>query len=102
MGAGARRQLAAGGLVAAERTRHLGEFEAERVVQQEARALERRQPLEQQHQGDGNVLRQLVGAGLVEALVDHRFRQPRADVELAPRPRDCRRSMHSRVTTVPR
>ena len=61
MRAGARRQLAARGLAAAERARHFGEVEAEHVVQQEARTLERRQPLEHQHQGDRNIVRQLAG-----------------------------------------
>jgi hypothetical protein len=85
VGAGARRQLAAGGLVAAERTRHLGEFEAERVVQQEARALERRQPFQHQHQRDRDVVGEIAGFVIVEGFVDHRLGQPLPDIDFAAR-----------------
>ena len=62
--AGARRKLAAGRLAAAERAPHLGRFEAEHVVQQKARALERREPLEDEHQGDRDVVRKIADRSL--------------------------------------
>jgi hypothetical protein len=54
-------------------------------VQQEARALERRQPFEQHDQGHGNIVGEIAGSLCVEGLIDHRLRQPLADIKLAPR-----------------
>ena len=85
MSAGAGRELAAGRLAATECARHFGEVEAEDVVQQEARPLQRRQPFEHQHQRHRNIVRQLARRLVVEDFVDHRLGQPLADVELAPR-----------------
>ena len=87
MRARARGELPARRFAAAERARHFGKIEPEHVVQQEARALERRQALEHEHQRHRNIVRQIAGGVVVESLVDHRLRQPLPDIELAPRPR---------------
>jgi hypothetical protein len=84
MGAGAGGELPARGLAAAQCAPHFDEVEAEHVVQQEARAFERRQPFEEQHQRDRNILRKLA-VPLAEGFVHHRLRQPRPDIDLAPR-----------------
>jgi hypothetical protein len=84
VGAGAGGELAASRLVAAERTGNLDEVEAEDVVQQEARTLERGEPLEQQHERDRDVVRELAGRLAVERFVDDRLGQPRPHIGLAP------------------
>src|SRR5262245_56982177 len=48
----ARRKLTAGRFAAAERAAHFGKIEAEHIVQQKARTLERRKPLKDKHQRD--------------------------------------------------
>ncbi len=84
MRTGARRQLAAGGLAAVERARYRGEFEPEHIVQQKGGALERRQPFEHQHQGDGEIMGEIAGGAGVKRFVDHRLGQPLSDIKLAP------------------
>jgi hypothetical protein len=86
MRAGASSELAASDLATTERGRHLGEVEAENIVQQEARPFQRGQPFEQQHQGHGNVVRKLACLLGIEGFVDQRLRQPLADVKFALRP----------------
>src|SRR5829696_6279501 len=71
------------------------EGEVEDVMQKEGSALERRKPLQHQEQGDGKIVRQfrhLFGAWLDTEgeRIDHGLRQPRSDIELAPRPRRSR------------
>ena len=56
VGPGARGELPAGGRAAPDRRRDLLEADPEDVVQQEGGALERRQPLEREHQRQGDVL----------------------------------------------
>jgi hypothetical protein len=85
MDAGTRRKLTAGGLAVSKRVRHLSEVEAEDIVQEETRPLQRGEPFQQQHECYGNVMRQIVGPPAIKGFVDHRFRQPLADIELAPR-----------------
>lgn len=75
--AGAGGELAAGGGVAVERGGDLGEVVAEDVVQEEGGALERREALEGEHEGEGDVL---VSCGVV---VDQGVGEPGADVGLA-------------------
>ena len=74
------RELPAGGGAAPDRRRDLLEADPEDVVQQEGGPLERREPLERQHQRQGDVL-------LLLGLLDHRLGKPRADIDLAPAPR---------------
>ena len=80
-------QLTAGSRAALEAAPDLVEVQVEHIVQQEGRAFQRRQPLQREHEGDGNVLGELglrlrVGrpAGV---LVQQRFGQPDADIVLA-------------------
>ena len=82
-----RRELAAGRLGAAQRLAHLRKIEAEHIVQQKARTLERRQTLKNEHQRHRNIVRHIACLGIVEGLVDDRLRQPLADIEFAPRSR---------------
>ena len=73
-------QLAAGGFLPPQRLGYLAIGLPEHVVQQEGRALERREPFQREHQRQGDIL------GLFG--VQHRVGQPRADIGLAPPP--CR------------
>src|SRR5579885_1204245 len=77
MDAGAACKLTAGGAIALDRRRHLVEAEAEHVVQQERRALERREALEDEHERQRDVFLDLL-------FVDDRIGKPGADVGLAP------------------
>ena len=79
MAARPRGELAAGGRVAPDRRRDFLEVQPEHVVQQEGRALERRQTFQRQHQRQGDVL--------LFRLLDDRIGQPRADIGLALVPR---------------
>ena len=81
MPTGAGGKLAAGGFAAAERGGDAGEIEPEHVVQQERGALQRRQPFEDEHQGDGEVVREVVSRVGIEHLIHRRFRQPLADID---------------------
>ena len=85
MRAGARGELAAGRLAAAECTAHFGEVDTEHVVQEEACTLERGQAFERQDQRNGNIVREFAGRFVIEGLVDHRLGQPLTDIKLAPR-----------------
>ena len=77
----AARELAAGGLVAADRLGDLVEADAEHVVQKKGRALERRQALERHHERQRDIV------DLVVRRLDDRLRQPRANIGLALSPR---------------
>ena len=74
-------RLAAGGFAAAERGGDAGKIEPEHVVQQERGALQRRQPFEDEHQGDGEVVCEAVSRVGIEHLIHHRFREPLADID---------------------
>lgn len=68
------------------------EGEVEGVVQEEGGAFERRKPLQHQEERDGKTIgrfRHLLGAWLDTEgeRICHRLRQPRSDIDLAPRPR---------------
>jgi hypothetical protein len=82
MRAGAGGELAAGRRLAADGLGDLLEAHAEHVVQQEGGALQRRQALQRHHQGQGDVL-----VNLVRRRLDDRLGQPGPDIGLAPRPR---------------
>ena len=84
--AGARDELAAGELGAAEDTRDLGVREPEHLVQDEGRALARAQPLEHHQEGGRQALVQLGQLG-GRRLVDQRLGQPRPHVGPATAPR---------------
>jgi len=57
-------------------------------VQQERRTLERRQPVQRQHQGKGQIVGQFGGRIRGKTVgIEHRLRQPRADIELPLHPR---------------
>ena len=79
MAARAGGELAAGGGVALDGGRDLLEVQPEHVVQQEGRPLERRKPLQRQHQRQGDVF-QLV-------LFDDGIGKPGADIGFALAPR---------------
>ena len=85
MATGAGGKLAAGGFAAAERDGDTRKIEPEHVVQQERGALQWRQPFEDQHQGDGEVVREVVSRVGIEHLIHHRFGQPLADIDFMPR-----------------
>ena len=87
-----RGKLAAGRRLAAKHAGNVLEGEVEDVMEKEGSAFERRKPLQHQEQGDGKIVRQfrhLLGAWLDAdgERIGHRFRQPRSDIDLAPRPR---------------
>ena len=54
-------------------------------MQQERGALQWRQPFEDEHQGDGEVVREVVSRVGIEHLIHHRFGQPLADIDFMPR-----------------
>jgi hypothetical protein len=85
MRTGARSELPASSLAAAQCAADFSEVETEHVVQQKARALERRQPFEHQHQRDREVVREIARRVGVERLVHDRFGQPLADIYFATR-----------------
>jgi hypothetical protein len=79
MRAGARGKPAASGFAAAECAAHFGAGETEHVVQEKARALERRQTFENQHQRDREVMREIACRVRIEGLIHDRFGQPARD-----------------------
>lgn len=78
-------QLAHGRRIAVERLRDLRQRHVEHVVQQEGGALQRREPFEREHQGEGQVVGDVLGR---VDRAEQRLGQPTADIGLAPRP--CR------------
>jgi hypothetical protein len=76
---GAAGELATGGFAALQGSGDVAEAQPEHVVQQERRALRRREPLQGQHQSDGHVVGERVGR---RRLIDDGLRQPGADVAL--------------------
>ena len=62
---------------------NFGEVEAEHVVQQEARTLQRRQTLEQQHQRHREIMREIAAGIGIERFVHHRLGKPLPDIDLA-------------------
>ena len=81
MGAGPAGQLPARGLIAADGLGDLVEFHPEHVMQQERRALQRRQPLQRHHQRQGDIVH------LVRFGGEHRLGQPGPDIDFALLPR---------------
>ena len=65
--------------LALDRRRDLLKADPEHVVQQEGGALERREPLEREHQRQGDVF--------LLVLLDDRLGKPRADIDFALAPR---------------
>ena len=85
MAAATGRQLATGRLAAAQRRGDLGEADLEHVVQQEGRALQRRQPLQRQHQRHREIMRVVARRlGFESWVVEHRLGQPGPDIGFAP------------------
>ena len=82
MAARAAGELAACRRIAVDGRGDLIEADAENVVKQKGGALQRRQALQRQHQRQRHVV------DLVLRRLDHRLRQPRPDIGLAPMP--CR------------
>jgi hypothetical protein len=79
-------KLPARSLAPLQRRPHFAEGELEHVVQQEGRALERRQPVERQEQRNGQILGQLRAAvGRERCRIDDRLGQPGTDVLRAAR-----------------
>jgi hypothetical protein len=80
-------QLAASGRAALQAPPDFVEIQVEHLVQQESCSLQRREPLQREHEGHGHVLRELglrLRAGRPAGLlVQQRFGQPDADIPLA-------------------
>ena len=86
MRAGAGGELAARCFAAAKCAPDVGEVEPEDVVQQEACTLQRRQPFEEEHQRNGNVVCKVAGEVVLEGFIHNGFGQPLTDVKLSPCP----------------
>jgi hypothetical protein len=96
--AGPRRQLPARNLSPVEHRSDIRERLVEDVVKQEGGALQRRQPVQRQQQGERQVVSQFRRRVRRKALrIEHRFRQPGADIDFALRP-----GALERVETQPR